>query len=169
MSALIPRLTTSQIGRSGELLVQSRLLRFAIDTGPMSTDTGIDLVAYSPRAIRPVTIQVKSNDKPKPSGGKGRLALDWWVPEASPADFHALVDLSIFRVWIFSAAEFSQYAQQTSNGRHHLYMYVDDSIGSRTRVKPVLVSDFTDFLLENCWNKLLGAAQIRHYEQATQA
>ena len=74
-------LSTAQIGKCGELLVQYRLLLLGVESAPMSTDTGIDLVAYSPATLQPVTIQVKTNLKPKPGGGKGKLALDWWVPE----------------------------------------------------------------------------------------
>jgi hypothetical protein len=40
-----PRLTTQRIGRMGELLVQYELLRHGIDSAPMTTDAGIDLVA----------------------------------------------------------------------------------------------------------------------------
>jgi len=37
------KLTTAQIGRAGELLVQQRLLLFGIESAPLTTDTGIDL------------------------------------------------------------------------------------------------------------------------------
>jgi hypothetical protein len=43
------KLTTAQIGRAGELLVQEQLLLHGIESAPLTTDTGIDLVAYSPR------------------------------------------------------------------------------------------------------------------------
>jgi hypothetical protein len=64
----------------------------------MSTDDGIDLVAYSPISKLPSTIQVKANLKPKPGGGKGKEALDWWLSENSLAEFVALVDLSEARI-----------------------------------------------------------------------
>jgi hypothetical protein len=41
-------LATAQIGRAGELLVQYRLLLLSVESAPMSTDSGIDLVVYSP-------------------------------------------------------------------------------------------------------------------------
>ena len=75
------RLTTQQIGRLGELLVQYELLRHGIDSAPMTTDSGIDLVAYSPDKKASFTIQVKANLAPKPSGGKGSAAIDWWVTD----------------------------------------------------------------------------------------
>lgn len=92
------RLTTAQIGRCGEFLVQYRLLLLGVESAPMSTDAGIDLVAYSPTMTGAKTIQVKTNLKPKPGGGKGKNALDWWIPENSPAELVALVDLSEQRV-----------------------------------------------------------------------
>jgi len=71
----------------------------------MSTDTGIDLVVYSPFLQASTTLQVKTNHKPKPAGGKGKASLDWRVPDDSPAELHALVDLSTGRVWLYKHAE----------------------------------------------------------------
>jgi hypothetical protein len=39
-------LSTAQIGRCGELLVQYELLLRGVETAPLSTDAGVDLVAY---------------------------------------------------------------------------------------------------------------------------
>ncbi|MDE8347718.1 MAG: hypothetical protein POH28_16320 [Acidocella sp.] len=94
-----PKLSTQQIGKLGELLVQYRLLSFGIESAPMTTDSGIDLVAYSSSREKVFTIQVKTNLKPKPGGGKGKAALDWRVPQESPAQLFALVDLSKDRIW----------------------------------------------------------------------
>ncbi|MDQ2842616.1 MAG: hypothetical protein M3Y72_16555 [Acidobacteriota bacterium] len=94
------RLTTQQIGRLGELLVQYELLRHGIDSAPMTTDTGIDLVAYSPDKKASFTIQVKANLAPKPGGGKGSAAIDWWVAEDCPAEWIAFADISTRRVWM---------------------------------------------------------------------
>lgn len=127
-------LRTAQIGRCGELLVQYRLLLRGIESAPMSTDSGVDLVAYAPFAAQPVTIQVKANHKAKPGGGKGKLALDWWVSEATPAQYVALVDLSSEQVWLFSRDELIACAQQRSSGRLHLYMYTDKTAKPRTGV-----------------------------------
>jgi hypothetical protein len=115
---------TAQIGKCGELLVQFQLLMRGIESAPLTTDSGIDLVAYSPKGERPVTIQVKTNLQPKPSGGKGKDALDWWVPVDSPADYVAFVDLSTLRIWLISPEELDRLAQQTSGGRHHFFMHL---------------------------------------------
>jgi hypothetical protein len=77
------KLTTAQIGRCGELLVQYALLSRGVESAPMSTAAGIDLVAYSPASQNPYTIQVKTNLSAKPGGGKGAPALDWWVRSSS--------------------------------------------------------------------------------------
>jgi hypothetical protein len=44
-------LTSLQIGRCGELLVQHRLLKLGIESAALTTDTGIDLVAYAPPSV----------------------------------------------------------------------------------------------------------------------
>jgi hypothetical protein len=63
------KLAKQQIGRCGELLVQQKLLLYGIESAPMTTDSGIDLVVYSPRERNALTIQVKTNLKAKPGGG----------------------------------------------------------------------------------------------------
>ena len=40
----------------------------------MTTDNGIDLVVYAPKPASALTVQVKACLKPKPAGGKGKLA-----------------------------------------------------------------------------------------------
>ena len=141
-------LSTQQIGKLGELLVQYRLLEFAVESAHLTTDAGIDLVAYSSQASGAKTIQVKANLKPKPGGGKGRAALDWWVPVTSPADLFALVDISTKNVWLFTMAELAAHAQQESKGRFHLYMYTDENVKTR-KSQPTLLSNFSPFLLEH--------------------
>lgn len=117
------KLSTQQIGKLGELLVQYRFLSFGIESASLTTDSGIDLVAYANSRNTAFTIQVKTNLKPKPGGGKGKAALDWWVPENSPAELFALVDVSTNTVWIFTRSQIAAHAQQRSSGRFHLYMY----------------------------------------------
>lgn len=39
-------LSTLHIGAAGELLVQFKLLKYGIDSARMTTDAGVDLVAY---------------------------------------------------------------------------------------------------------------------------
>ena len=98
------KLSNARIGRAGEPLVQYELLILGVESAPMTTDSGIDLVAHSANTQRARTIQVKANLAPKASGGKGKAALDWWFPEDSPAEIIALVDLSHRRIWCFEKA-----------------------------------------------------------------
>lgn len=148
------KLTTSQIGKSGELLVQLKLLLYGIESSPLTTDSGIDLVAYSRKKAEAITIQVKTNLKPKPSGGKGKLSLGWWLPEQSIADLYALVDLDKYRVWLFKSSEVSSIAQQNPKGRLHLIMKTDPTVKDRRDNKPVHDHEFGSYLLENCVHKL---------------
>ena len=53
-------LTTQQTGKCGELLVQYRLLQHGIESAPMTTDRGIDLVALNADGTKTATIQVKT-------------------------------------------------------------------------------------------------------------
>jgi hypothetical protein len=143
------KLTTQQIGKQGELLVQYRLLSFGIESAHLTTDSGIDLVAYSPNRKTAFTIQIQTNLQPKAGGGKGKAALDWWVPQDSPAELFAFVDASENRVWLFSQSELKEFAQQNSNGRFHLYMYTDPTVTRRNNSRASLVSEFEEFRLEN--------------------
>jgi hypothetical protein len=49
-------LRTAQIGASGVLLIQYRLLKCGIESAPMTTDAGIDLVVYAPKLEKAVTV-----------------------------------------------------------------------------------------------------------------
>lgn len=49
--------TTQHIGTAGELLVQYKLIKFGVDSGAMTTDSGVDLVAFSPKNNRSFTIR----------------------------------------------------------------------------------------------------------------
>lgn len=149
-------LGTAQIGRCGELLVQFRLLLLGVDSAPMSTDVGVDLVAYSPRRAEPISIQVKTNLKPKPGGGKGKAALDWWVPVDTPARYIALVDLASDSVWLLSREDLAAVAQQQSSGRYHVYMYTDRAAKPRKTGRLVHAHEFERFLLSHCAKRVFG-------------
>jgi len=148
MEVMTIQVNKQQIGKCGETLVQYRLLLNGIESSQLTTDYGIDLVAYSPRKKEAITIQVKTCSEPKPGGGKGKLALDWWLRDDSPAQIIALVDLSSERIWMFTFEEFHDMAQQHPKGRYHLYMYTDHNVVSR-HSRSVLDSDFESYLLEN--------------------
>jgi hypothetical protein len=142
-------LRTAQIGKAGELLVQYFLLLEGIESSHMSTDSGVDLVAYSPRSKHARTIQVKTNLKPKPAGGKGKMELSWWFPTIGSAELMALVDLSEQRVWLFSYHEAVELAQQkpTSRPDVHFYMHLE-RVETRSGHARTHVDHFQDFRLD---------------------
>lgn len=143
------QLSKAQIGKCGELLVQYRLLLCGIESAPMSTDTGVDLVAFSPGNGDARTIQVKTNHKSKPGGGSGKAALDWWLRDDSPAELVAFVDLSSEQVWLMTHAEVEEIAQQHSGGRFHSYMYTDPTARPRKKDRLNHQWEFQRFLIEN--------------------
>jgi hypothetical protein len=150
--AVLPtKLTTQHIGRLGELLVQYRLLEHGIDSAAMTTDAGVDLVAYSAAQEKSFAIQVKTNLKPKPGGGKGSPGVDWWIGEDCPATLYALVDISTRRVWLFDKKEIVANAQQHPKGRYHLGMATKP--GSLVYERHG-THRFEKFLLENRVSKL---------------
>jgi len=140
-------MNNQQISRCGELLLQYKLLLLGIETSLMKTGSGIDLVAYSSRNRKAYTIQVKTNEKPMPSGENGRLKLAWWVPEDCPADLVAFVDLSSNRVWLFSTGEIPRYAQKKYRGRHNFYFDVDPAVDLQSG-QPSHMVQFEDFTVE---------------------
>ena len=148
-------MNNQQIGRSGELLVQYTLLLNGIDSSPMTTDYGIDLVAFSPSKKKSMTIQIKSNLKPKPGGGKGKPTLSWWIEDNTPADLVAFVDLSTESIWLFSAKEVARFAQQHSSGRFQLYMNVELNVKVRNRRRK-FVYQFERFRIHNRISHFFG-------------
>ena len=109
-------LTTQQKGRCGELLVQYVLLKHGIESAPLTTDTGIDLVVY-PRtatsnwpADKPVTIQIKTSTY---RGSATNKWLEWNLPNNCPADYVSIVDLERNKVWFFKLADFKSVATKS--------------------------------------------------------
>ncbi|MFH2060488.1 MAG: hypothetical protein ABIJ59_16515 [Pseudomonadota bacterium] len=140
--------TKQHIGKAGELLVQYKLVKYGIDSSAMTTDSGIDLVAYSPKNMKAYTIQVKTQEKPLPGGGRGKLSLAWDLRDNSPAELIAVTDLSTDSVWLFALSEFEELAQQHSaKGNLKLYMYVDETISTKKNM--ALKSQFEKYLVEN--------------------
>jgi hypothetical protein len=143
------KLTTAQIGKCGELYCQFRLLQLGIESAPMTTDSGIDLVAYSAGRKVSFTIQVKTCHQSTPGGGRGRMSIGWWIPTDCPADYVALVDIQTSRVWLFTLPEITDFAQQKPASRLHFFMMTDPSASHRKDGKLHHDYDFQKYLLEN--------------------
>ena len=153
-------LSKSQIGACGEILVQLRLLQHGIDSARLTTDAGIDLVAFAVSRRTSIGIQVKTNLRPKPSGGKGPPHLDWWIPEESTADYFALVDLSRERIWLFTPQEISRLSQQHPKGRFHIFMAIDPPAKARKDGKVVSEDAFRSHLFAEKVARLLRQTKI---------
>lgn len=139
---------TLHIGAAGELLVQYRLLKLGIDSGRLTTDAGVDLVAYSPKTGEATTIQVKTVQKPTPAGGRGRLAIGWYFPHELKADLLAVALLSTDTVWLFTRAEAQALAQQHSTHNiRRLYWYTDETAPPKSETAR-RASEMTGYLLE---------------------
>lgn len=151
----MPKIATAKIGKAGELFVQYQLLLLGVESAPMTTDTGIDLVAYSPIEAHPHTIQIKTMLAPTRAGGKGKWAIDWWIRENSPAEYVALVELSSQNVWMLTHQELLETAQQRSNGKCHIYMHLENvrTNGKHARTH---INHFEGFLLPRRLNMLFG-------------
>ena len=85
----------------------------------------------------------------EPGGGKGSPSVDWWLPDDSPAELAAFVNLESQDIWIMSFDEVKKYAQQHSRGGYHLYMYIDKNISLKKDHLLVFLDDFEPFRLEN--------------------
>jgi hypothetical protein len=137
----------NMIGFSGKYFVQSMLTREGLPTS--AGKDGIDLLVNLKKPRREFSIFVVSNLQPKRAGGKGKEALDWWIPLSTAADVIACVDLSELRVWLFERDELPRYAQQKTSSKYHLYMYTDKAVALRGKKSMKFDYEFEGFKLEN--------------------
>jgi hypothetical protein len=77
------------------------------------------------------------------------------MPENSPADFFAFVDLDRNRVWLIKYNEIQKLAQQHPKGRYHFFMTVDPEAKPRRDRKKVHDYEFQKYLLENRISKIV--------------
>jgi len=149
--------SSQHIGAAGELLVQYRLVKLGIDTARLTTDSGVDLVAYAPGSASAVTIQVKTQTAPSPAGGKGALSVGVFFPDDLRAQLLAVAVLSSDAVWLFTRDEARELAQQHSaRGVRQLYWYVDERPGRAGAPAPRHAGDMDPFVLERRVTDLFG-------------
>lgn len=79
---------SAQTGAWGVLHVQRDLLSLGVDSAPMTTDSGIDLLAYDPKSRKSFSIQVKTSGM-----ALGERRPDWKVrkDKLGEADVFAFV------------------------------------------------------------------------------
>ena len=144
-------LNTQQVGSCGELFVQYKLLKLGIESAPMTTDYGIDLVALDPKG-KSVTIQVKTSRHHADTTSKW---LEWNMPTKCVANLVALVDLERDRAWLFRSEEFEESAIRTGDEGRRLWWYVPGHVYETTTAKR-REEDFTSYLLDEAVPKSLG-------------
>ena len=137
----------NMIGSSGKHFVQAMLMREGLPCAPGKED--IDLVVNLKKPRRAYTLFVVSNLRPKRAGGKGKEALDWWIPARINADVIGCVDLSALRIWLFERNELPKYAQQKTASKYHFYMYTEKSVALRGKKSMKFDYEFESFKLEN--------------------
>ncbi len=118
------KLYSQQVGKCGELLVQYRLLKYGIESVHLTTDRGIDLVAFDSVKQKPVTIQVKTSTHHIEEGEKW---LAWLISEDCPAEYIAAVDLERDKFWFFRVDEFKRRSRRVGKGEesdYRLWWYV---------------------------------------------
>ena len=149
-------LTTPQIGKCGELLVQYTLLKYGVESAPLTTDPGIDLVAFpnikdSPEERRkPLTIQVKTSTHHNSTGDKW---LEWQIPEDCPADYIAAVDLIRNKFWLIRTEIFSQRASHAGEGQLRLWRSLPGYESKRSERKE---DQFKEYEMEAAIPKVFG-------------
>ena len=137
----------SMIGVSGKLFVNAMLTSKGISCELAGNGHDLEVSFVRPRRLW--KILVTTNLQPKKAGGKGKLALDWWVPVETEADYVACVDLSTLRIWLFRTSEYQELAQQKAGGKYHLYMYIDKDVALRGKKKMKFDYEFESYRLEN--------------------
>lgn len=109
-------LNSQQVGKCGELFVQYHLLKEGVDSAPMTTDWGIDLLAFSKG--RSITIQVKTSTHRSDSTSAWVL---WEIPETCPAEYVAIVDLEANKAWMLPTSEFLRMGTKAGANRRLLW------------------------------------------------
>jgi hypothetical protein len=122
----VVKLSSQQVGKCGELLVQCKLLKYGIESSHLTTDHGIDLVAFHSSGRRTVTVQVKTSTH---HGELGDRWLHWSIKESCPAEFVAAVDLNRDIFWLFRIDEFKKLSRRVGKGEeshYRLWWYVPE-------------------------------------------
>lgn len=150
----------NMIGLSGKYFAQAMLIREGLPTA--AGKDGIDLVVNLRKPRREFYVFVVSNLQPKRAGGKGKEALDWWVPLDVEADLVACVDLSALRIYLFDRDELARFAQQRTSSKYHLYMYTDKAVALRGKKSMKFDYEFEGYRLENRVHRGLFEKRIKH-------
>lgn len=133
------KLNSQQVGKCGELLVQYNLLKHGVESASLTTDPGIDLVAYHPAKREPVTIQVKTSSHRGPSEDKWIL---WEIREGCPADYIAIVDWERDKSWLLSIEEFRKEAKHSAKGQLRLWWSLPEFTSKKAKRREESFKDY---------------------------
>ena len=143
--------TKRQIGKCGELLVQYTLLKKGVDSAHLTTDPGIDLIAFPSVREKPVTIQVKTSRLH--SDYAGDKYLRWQIPETCPADYIAMVDFHRDKCWLIETEKFKRKAHHTRDNQRRLHLYLSAREPESLKRQE---EEFTEYEMGNAIPKVFG-------------
>jgi hypothetical protein len=141
--------------RSKIILVQNKLKSLGLGFDSIFADGANDIIVKSPSTNKELKIKVLARSGPKPAGGTGADALDWWIPENIAVDAVAFVDLDKERCWLFKKSDIPRYAQQHPPGKYHFFMYIDRDVNIH-KDRLCFDHEFDEFLIENNFKSVLG-------------
>ena len=144
------KLSARKVGRCGELLVQYRLLRKGVDSSYLTTDPGIDLVAFPNVSQKPVTIQVKTS---RHLGSAKETRLEWQIWENCPAEYIALVDFNRHKCWLIEIEVFKPKARSIPNNKRKLQWKFSDYAPERLKQKE---EEFKEYEMETAISRVFG-------------
>ncbi len=143
---------TQKIGRAGELFVQYAFLKCGIDSSLMTTDYGVDLVAFHRMLPVPLLIQVKATRVKE----EGETAwVEWDTRDELIADYVALVDIERNKAWLFRKDEFKRISTSTGGTGRRLWWYIPGRLPERARLKRA-EEDYRNNILECAIHRLLN-------------
>jgi hypothetical protein len=102
-----------QTGAWGVLVVQRDLLSLGIDSAPMTTDSGIDLLAYDCKSKRSFSIQVKTSGM-----ALSKTRPDWKIKKNKLNDaelFAFVLKNQKGEAWYLSQADFKRHKRRYNN------------------------------------------------------
>ena len=146
-------LNKRQVGRCGELLVQYMLLKRGIESASLTTDPGVDLVAFRDVKQKPVTIQVKTSthlgDTPVIKW------IRWDIGADCPAEYIALVDLERNKSWLISMKDLWEITERPIDKDCWLWWYVPEHEPEYTR-KREKEEEFKEYEMDAAIFKVFG-------------
>jgi len=151
-------LTTQQTGRCGELLVQYMLLKYGVESAPLTTDPGIDLVAFPnvtafpDKRGNPVTIQVKTSTHRSEASDPMCKWLLWEIKGDCRADYIATVDFERQKSWLIPTKEFIEKATHAGEN-FRLLWYIPGCEPARAKKRE---EKFKEYEMETAIPKVFG-------------